>query len=165
MKRNKQNRITRRRIVVESTVPFPRRLTSVVSVVSLVNVVAVIALAPDDLSAQAATPPDTLFELEEIVVTATRTPMHVEALPAAVTVITGEELERRGAHHVADALRTVPSLHVVRTGPPGGATSLFLRGGESDHVQILVDGVPINQPGGALDLATLSTDNVARIEV
>ncbi len=46
-----------------------------------------------------------------------------------------------------------------------GATSLFLRGGESDYVQVLLDGVPVNEPGGAFDFANLTTDNVDRIEI
>src|SRR5439155_1335161 len=44
-------------------------------------------------------------------------------------------------------------------------TSLFLRGGQSKYVKVLVDGVPVNEPGGAFDFAHLTTDNVERIEV
>src|SRR6185436_6571651 len=43
--------------------------------------------------------------------------------------------------------------------------SLFLRGGESDYVQVLVDGVSLNGPGGTFDFGNLTTDNVDRIEV
>ncbi|MFW6330705.1 MAG: TonB-dependent receptor plug domain-containing protein, partial [Gemmatimonadota bacterium] len=66
---------------------------------------------------------------------------------------------------VAEALRQVPGAAVVRGGGSGGQTSLFLRGGESDYVKVLIDGVPVNDPGGAFDFASLSTDQVERIEV
>jgi vitamin B12 transporter len=44
-------------------------------------------------------------------------------------------------------------------------SSLFLRGGESDYVKVLIDGVPVNQSGGSYNWANLTTDNVERIEV
>ena len=100
-----------------------------------------------------------------VVVTATRSPLPAERTPASVTVVTGERLRREGITTLADALRTVPGLSVVQTGSFGGAVSLFIRGGESKYAKILVDGVPINDAGGAADLSTLSTDNLDRIEV
>ncbi len=112
----------------------------------------------------AAQGPDTVM-LNPVVVTATRVPVPVDAVASAVTVVTGRELELRGIRTVAEALRTVPGAAVVETGSFGGQTSLFLRGGESDYVKVLVDGVPWNQPGGAFDFADLTTDNVDRIEI
>ena len=84
---------------------------------------------------------------------------------ASVTVITGDDLRARGVRFVQDALREVPGAAVVQGGSFGGVTSLFLRGGESDYVKVLVDGVPVNQSGGAFNWANLTTDNVDRIEV
>jgi vitamin B12 transporter len=118
-------------------------------------------LTPVGVSGQA---PDTVT-LNPVVVTATRVPVSVDAVAAAVTVVTGRELELRGIRTVGEALRAVPGAAVVETGSFGGQTSLFLRGGESDYVKVLVDGVPWNQPGGALDFADLTTDNVDRIEI
>jgi vitamin B12 transporter len=103
--------------------------------------------------------------LPEIVVTATRYPASADSVAATVTVIRGEDLRTRGVRFVADALREIPGAQVVQNGPYGSATSLFVRGGESDYVKVLVDGVPVNQPGGAFDLGSLTTDNVERIEV
>ena len=54
---------------------------------------------------------------------------------------------------------------VVESGSFGGVASLFLRGAESDYVQVLIDGVQVNQPGGAFDFSGLTTHNVERIEV
>ncbi len=108
--------------------------------------------------------PDTI-PLPAVVVTATRLPLDRKALPTPVTVLSGRELRDRGVRTVADALRAVPGATVVRSGGTGSQTSVFLRGGESDYVQVLVDGVPINDPGGSVDFAGLSTDQVERIEV
>ena len=103
--------------------------------------------------------------VEPIVVTATRTPMSRGALPVAVTIIQGEELRRRGIMTVADALGDVSSAAIARSGSQGAQTSLFLRGGESKYVKVLIDGVSANEAGGAFDFASLTTDNVERIEI
>jgi len=108
--------------------------------------------------------PDTT-RLGPVVVTAERLPTARAATPATVTVVTGEELKARGIRHVAEALRDVAGVDVAQTGSYGGNTALFLRGGESDYVKVLVDGVPVNDPGGGIDLADLTTDNVDRIEI
>lgn len=126
------------------------------------SLLAILALTAAPAAAQ--TPPDT-FRLDPIVVTATRLPAPRASVPAAVTVLDGEALRRRGIRFVADALRDVPGATVARNGSEGGLTSLFLRGGESDYVQVMVDGIVMNDPGGAFDFGQLTTDNVERIEV
>ncbi len=103
--------------------------------------------------------------LAPVVVTATRLPTRADALPTSVTVISGAQLRAQGLRTVAEVLRGVPAAAVVTTGPWGGQASLFLRGGESDYVKVLIDGVPQNAPGGSYDFANLTTDNVERIEV
>jgi vitamin B12 transporter len=115
-------------------------------------------------SLTAQTPADTVA-VRPIIVTATRAPTPLDAVASAVTVLRGADLRARGIATVADALRTVPGASVVRSGSAGGQTSLFLRGGESDYVKVLVDGVPLNGPGGSFDWADLTTDDVERIEV
>jgi vitamin B12 transporter len=119
-------------------------------------------LSPSVLHAQE--PTDTV-ELTPVVVTATRLPRPAAEVPVLVTVLSGAELRAQGIHMVFDALRDVPGAAVFQTGSFGGQTSLFLRGGQSNYVKVLVDGVPVNQPGGAFDFANLTTDNVGRIEV
>ena len=98
-------------------------------------------------------------------ITATRTPLAADRTPASMSVITGDELRRDGITTVLEALRQVPGLTVVQTGSFGGQTSLFIRGGESKFAKVLVDGVPVNDAGGAFDFSSLSTDNLDRIEV
>ena len=107
----------------------------------------------------------TPVELDGVVVTASATPLSLSQLGNHVSILDGPSLVARGITQVADALREVPGLSVVRNGSFGGATSVFMRGGESDYVQILIDGVQVNQPGGAYDLSGLTTEHVARIEV
>ena len=103
--------------------------------------------------------------LPSVVITADRIARPLAATTSAVTVLDGAALRAAGITHVLDALRTVPGLALARSGSNGAQTSLFLRGGESDYVRLLVDGVPMNDPGGALDLGALTLDNVERIEV
>jgi len=119
-------------------------------------------ILPAALAGQA--PTDTV-ELNPIVVTATRIPTPADGVPVAVTVIRGTELRERGLRTVAEALRSVPAASVVTTNAYGSQTSLFLRGGQSNYVKVLIDGVPQNAPGGAYDFANLTTDNIERIEV
>jgi vitamin B12 transporter len=103
--------------------------------------------------------------LRELVVTATRLPTSPDAVVSSITSISGDELRRRGVRFVHDALREVPGATVLQVGSYGGVSSLFLRGGESDYVKVLVDGVPVNQAGGAYNWANLTIDNIDRIEV
>jgi vitamin B12 transporter len=103
--------------------------------------------------------------LPEIVVTATRYPMAVDSVAPTVTVLQGDDLRAQGIRFVSDALREVPGVQVVRGGSYGASTSLFVRGGESDYVKVLVDGIPLNQPGGTFDLGSLTIENVDRIEI
>src|SRR5688572_24863665 len=125
-----------------------------------------IAASPSTLSSsvQAQQAPYTTT-LRPVVVTATRVPVDRRSAPSTVTVIQGEELRARGVTSVADALSAVPGLSVIRSGSFGATTSLFARGGESDYVKVLIDGVPANSPGGVFDFSALTTDNVERIEV
>ena len=100
-----------------------------------------------------------------VVVTATRSPLAAERAPSSISVITGAQLRAEGVTTVADALRRVPGLTLAQTGSYGGATSLFIRGGESKFTKVLVDGVPLNDAGGFYDFSSLTTDNVERIEI
>jgi len=109
-------------------------------------------------------PQDTVV-LKPVVVTATRAPVAADLVASAVTVLRGTDLVAQGIRTVAEALETVPGAHIAETGSFGGQTSLFMRGGESDYTKVLLDGVPLNQAGGAIDLAHLTTDNIDRIEI
>ena len=80
--------------------------------------------------------------LTELVVTPTRLPTPADQVVSSVTVLAGDDLRARGIRFVQDALREVPGAMVVQSGSFGGVSSVFLRGGESDYVKVLIDGVP-----------------------
>jgi vitamin B12 transporter len=99
------------------------------------------------------------------VITATRIPTAADAQTATVSVLDGATLRAEGVTHVGDALRRVPGLALARTSSFGSQQALFLRGGQSNYVRVLVDGVALNEPGGVLDLGRVTLDDVERIEV
>ncbi len=102
---------------------------------------------------------------ETIVITATRTETPAALVGSSVTVISGEEMRRQGATSVAEVLRNVPGISVVQRGGRGGLTTLFVRGGNSNFNKVLIDGVPVNEPGGFFDFSSLSTANIERVEI
>lgn len=103
---------------------------------------------------------------DEIVVTATRIEIPRDRSLAPVIVIGRAEIERSLAFDVADLLRLHAGLEVARNGGPGQATSLFIRGAESNHTLVLLDGVEIN-PGtlGGAALQNIAPEIIERIEV
>jgi vitamin B12 transporter len=85
-----------------------------------------------------------------------------------VRVIDREQIERSNARDVADLLRNIPGVDVVRTGPTGGVTTTFLRGSNSQHTKVLLDGIPVNDPSNAsrlFDFGALSLHDIERVEV
>jgi vitamin B12 transporter len=100
-----------------------------------------------------------------VVVTAQTEPTSADQTTAPVTVITKEQIDERQAVTLPDALLFAPGIAIGRTGPEGGTASVFLNGGNSNFVKVLVDGVPINPPGGAVDFSDLSLDNIDKVEI
>lgn len=144
-----------------------RRIAHVPSPVAfLAALLAALSAAPSPVPAAVALEAqDQPVPLQGLVVTAHRRPAPEWTVASHVTVVDGEALERAGIEYVADALRQVAGLAVARNGSFGATTSVFLRGGESDHVQVLLDGTPVNEPGGRFDFGAVSADNVERIEI
>jgi outer membrane cobalamin receptor len=106
------------------------------------------------------------YQLQPIVVTATRTPHAFWESDANVDVLTGAEIEQSSALHLGDALKLLPSVNIGQYGGLGQNVSLGIRGSTAGQVLIMVDGVPVNDPQlGGLDLNLISLDNVDRIEV
>jgi vitamin B12 transporter len=102
---------------------------------------------------------------QDVVVTASATELPAAQVGSAVTVIDSSTLESLGKVDVLEPLRTVPGVQVVQTGSRGGTTSLFVRGGNANFNKVLVDGVPVNDVGGAFDFAQLATSGVESVEV
>lgn len=102
---------------------------------------------------------------DTVVVTPTRDAAPASQLGATVTVFTADDITRRGTTSLADLLRETPGVTVVETAGLGGVTSLFLRGGQSSYTKVLLDGIPLNEPGGTFDFSSVTTSNVSRVEV
>jgi vitamin B12 transporter len=106
--------------------------------------------------------------LPTIVVSPTTIPTPQSEIASSVTVITAADIERQQYRTLPDALSAVPGLNVVQSGGPGGLTSVFIRGTNSNHVKVLIDGVDASDPSStnnAFDFAHLLTGDVAQIEV
>jgi len=106
--------------------------------------------------------------LPDTIVTATRIPTPAASVPAGITVISRQDIEERGYQTLAEALATVPGLRLVQTGGLGQQASAFLRGSNSRHVLVLLDGVPVNdpsEPNGAFNFGNELLGDIERIEV
>jgi len=102
---------------------------------------------------------------QRIVVSATGTAVPEAQVGASVSVIDSDQIQALNKLDVLENLRLIPGAQVVQTSQSGGSTSLYIRGGESNFNKILVDGIPVNEIGGAFDFAQLSNNGVANLEV
>jgi vitamin B12 transporter len=105
---------------------------------------------------------------ETIVVTATRLPTPEEQVASSITVVTADDIAVKQLDTLPDVLNDVPGLNVVQTGGPGEQTSVFMRGTDSNHVKVLVDGIDMSDPsspGDAYDFGQFLTGDIERVEV
>ena len=124
---------------------------------ALVAPLSVVAQAP--VAAQAS-------PLPTVVVTGTRTPVEAREALAATTVIDRSQIERSQATDVTDILRYEAGIDLGRTGGVGQQTSLFIRGGESNHTLVLIDGVRVNPAtSGGAALQNITPQMIERIEI
>jgi vitamin B12 transporter len=87
---------------------------------------------------------------------------------SSVSVVTDRDIQTQQYRSAPDVLNTAPGLNVVQTGGPGGQTSVFMRGTNSNHTKVLVDGIEVSDPStpnGAVDFAHLLAADVQQIEV
>ncbi len=106
-----------------------------------------------------------IFELEEVVVTATRTEESVLDVPQHVTVITEEEIRESGSKNLAEVLSVHTGVSISDIGPAGAMQSLSIRGSTSSQVLVLIDGVRAVGSHGGADLSLIPLDNIERIEI
>lgn len=103
---------------------------------------------------------------EEVVVSANLTATESDKVGTSVTVVGRDEIEARHASSVIELLRGLPGVAAVQNGGPGRAASAFLRGANSSHTLVLVDGTRVNSlTSGAYDFADLVPEQVERIEI
>jgi vitamin B12 transporter len=104
--------------------------------------------------------------LDDIVVTADRKVRTVEATLAPVSIITRADIEKYQATSLPDVLRRLPGITLSNSGGAGKATSVFIRGTNSSHVLVLVDGIKVGSATtGSVAFEDLPLDQVERIEV
>ena len=104
--------------------------------------------------------------LDAVQVTATRVEKPIDEALASVTVIDRVDIEASQAPDLIDLLGRQAGIDVARTGGPGGGSALFLRGGNSNHVLVLVDGIRVGSAGqGVFDFAHLPLEQIERIEI
>jgi vitamin B12 transporter len=106
--------------------------------------------------------------MEEVVVTASRIEEPLRYSPDSVTIITGEEIQKKGKKTVIDVLKDIPGISIVQYGSPGGSSSIYTRGTNNAHTLIMIDGMRVGDPmstDGKMSIADLSTDNIERIEI
>jgi vitamin B12 transporter len=143
--------------VAETTVP----VSGVVQLPTIpVTVPSVTAAPPSRPTNQASS--------DAVVVSPTTTATPSEQSPSSVTVITANDIATQQRLTVPDALATVPGLNVVQTGGPGGQTSVFIRGTNSNHVKVIIDGIEMSDPSNpneSFDFGQLLTGDIERIEV
>lgn len=116
----------------------------------------------------AASPPATAPTGDGIVVTATRSgdAIPISLVGSSVTVIDDQQLQARQTRILSDALRDVPGVAVSRTGAIGGNTAVRIRGAESNHTLVFIDGIKADDPyNGEFDFGTLLNDEASRVEV
>lgn len=108
------------------------------------------------------------YDIGEVVVTAGRFEESMDEVGSSVSVINSEDIGETKAITVSDMLRTVPGVTVSQSGGLGGHTSVFIRGAESYHTLVMIDGVEVNDPIDATrsyNWADLLLDDIDRIEI
>jgi vitamin B12 transporter len=104
--------------------------------------------------------------LEEIVVTATRIEEPTAETTSDVRVIKEEDIKKMNVEFVTDVLRKIPELNLVQNGGSGQTATVFLRGGDSRHTLVMIDGVKVQNPNtGSFDFSGISVDDIERIEI
>lgn len=118
-------------------------------------------MAPALLHAQSAPTP-----LDPVIVTATGQPTPVAGTLAPLLVLDREEIARSQASDLAELLRFFAGIELGRNGGPGATTSVFVRGGESNHTLVLIDGVRVNPAtSGGAALQNIAPEMIERIEI
>ena len=104
--------------------------------------------------------------LGTVVVTANRTPQPLSTVLADISVVERDAIERSGALGVADLLARLPGIEFARTGGPGAATSVFIRGSETRYAAVYIDGVRVDsQSTGGAVWEQIPLEQIERIEV
>ncbi|HAB53104.1 MAG TPA: hypothetical protein DCE80_13210 [Ignavibacteriales bacterium] len=109
-----------------------------------------------------------LYKLSDVVVSATKTQTSTIELASSITVVDSAEIANRNSANVFELLKNEYGISFTRQGGAGTLSNIYIRGGNSDHTLVLIDGVEVNlnsDPSNVYDFAFLSTDNIQSIEI
>ncbi len=102
---------------------------------------------------------------QTVVVSATATPSTANDTAVSLDFLNNDQLTLLNPPAAADAITYIPGAIVNTSGRRGSQASLFVRGGESSYNKVLIDGVPVNDPGGFYDFGVTPMNNIERLEV
>jgi vitamin B12 transporter len=109
---------------------------------------------------------ETPQNLPNLVVTATRTETAKNQLAAASTVYTRKDIERLQAKTIPELLSGTPGIDMVQSGGYGKDTNVYMRGTNSDHVLVLIDGIKVGSvTSGTTPFQFIPIDQVERVEI
>jgi vitamin B12 transporter len=109
-----------------------------------------------------------VYRLNDVVVSATRTNSNTLELANSISVIDSEQISNSNSNNVFDILKNETGISFTRQGGNGSLSNLYIRGANSSHTLVLIDGVEVNlnnDPSGVYDFSALPIDNIERIEV
>lgn len=157
-------------IILELTMSLSRSSSrtylrlSILSALGLLAVNTAMAVTPDVATISDSELPQ--VELDEIIVTATRTPTKTSNVIAQTRVIDSEELQRYQGQTVTDILKNQPGINITQSGGMGTASNFYMRGFDSKQVLVLIDGIRYSSISlGSPSLNLLSADQIDRIEI
>jgi vitamin B12 transporter len=109
-----------------------------------------------------------LYRLSDVVISATKTQTSSLELASSITVIDSAEIANRNSGSVFELLKNEYGISFTQQGGAGSLSNIYIRGGNSSHTLVLLDGIEINlpsDPSNVYDFANLTTDNIERIEI
>jgi len=105
-------------------------------------------------------------EIPTLLITATRTAQSIDESVAAVTVIDRQQIEQSQATTLPELLRTLPGVELGNLGGYGKSSNLYLRGTNSDHILVMIDGIKIGSATlGNVPFSDLPLSQIERIEL
>ncbi len=130
---------------------------------SLICLACIFSLRSNSIAAE---DDERLYYADEILVTASRIKWPIEKTASSLTVITKEDIRKCQTTSVVDILRAVTGMEAVRSGSTGKTSSVLIRGSNSNHCLLMINGVPLNDPTtGGFDFSNLVTTDIERIEI
>ncbi len=108
------------------------------------------------------------YKLNDVVITATKTPTNTLELANSISIIDSEQISNSNSNNVFDILKNETGVSFTRQGGNGTLSNLYIRGANSSHTLVLIDGIEVNltnDPSGVYDFSALPVDNIDRIEI